>query len=192
MTKKHFILVLGPQCSGKSTQAELLADYIGYKFISSGKLLRKLEREKNPIGLKLAEYWINGNLVPDELIDEVIFTTFEMEDAKGFVLDGYPRNITQFETFFSFLKLNGWPLLNAFYIKVGGEESRKRLLKRAELEHRLDETPEAIEKRLSIYHSETQPLLTRYDEMGILTKIDGERSIEDIQMDIQSRITTKE
>ena len=189
ITEKKFIIILGPQGSGKSTQANQLAKHLGYKAVSSGDVLRKLKNEKNPIGLKLSEYWVSGELVPDELIEEILFPILENVNDKGFILDGYPRNLSQLRSFLSFLKINNWKLEYVFYLGVSEKESLTRLDKRAGLENREDETDDAIKRRIEIYQHDTAPLLSEYEKLGKLNKIDGERSIEDIQLDLQKIIS---
>lgn len=183
-SRKSFIIVMGPQGSGKSTQASLLADYLNYKFISSGKYLRQLEREENPIGLKLSEFWKNGEFVPDELINDVMFSLFEKESANGFVIDGYPRNHAQLRTFLTYLNVNDWVLRSVVYLHISEDECLQRIRNRATIEQRIDETPEAIKKRLSLYHVETEPLISEYNSLGVLRRFDANKSIEDIQSDI--------
>lgn len=187
MKQKDFILMLGPQSSGKSTQAKQLAEHLGYKFISSGKLLRRLSEANNPIGVKLSQYWIKGDLVPDDLIEEVIYPVFEHEDVAGFVVDGYPRNLGQLKGFLPFLEMNGWKISKVFYLSVSEAEALRRIKIRSETEHRLDEAnEESIRHRIDIYHKETEPLLNEYSNMGILTKVDGERTIEEIQTELRN------
>ena len=184
---RDFILVLGPQGSGKSTQAKQLAEYLGFEFVSTGDFLRKLRLEdNNPVGQKLSQYWMSGELVPDELMNEVLFPLLEKEGIKGFVLDGYPRNLSQIQAFLSFLSMNSWSLKKVFFLNVGEEECINRIKKRADLENRPDETEEAVKRRLAIYHQETEPLLQEYEKLGALVKVNGERSVEEIQSDIRS------
>lgn len=191
MTHKNFVLVLGAQSSGKSTQAKLLAEYLNYKFISSGKLLRRLSEADNPIGKKLSEYWIKGRLVPDELMEEILYPILEREETGGFVLDGYPRNVEQLNDFLAFLNMKDWLIIHVFYLDVSEDECLRRIKIRAETEKRLDETEEAVKTRLKIYHQSTEPLLAEYEKMGVLRRIDGEKSIEDIQSSLQSYFRTK-
>lgn len=186
--RKTFIIVMGPQGSGKSTQASILADYIGYKFISSGKYLRKLEREENPIGLKLSEFWKRGEFVPDDVINDVMFSLFEKEESSGFVIDGYPRNHSQFKTFLSYLNINNWELRAVMYLEVSEAECLVRISNRSKIEMRIDESIESVKKRLSLYHEETEPLVAEYNLLGVLKKIDAERTIEEIQQNIQSAL----
>lgn len=186
MQHKNFVLILGAQSSGKSTQAKLLAEYIGYRFISSGKLLRRLSEADNPIGTKLSKFWIKGDLVPDELMQEILYPILEREDTPGFVLDGYPRNPEQLRDFLAFLDMKDWLVIHVFSFDVSEEECLRRIKIRAETEKRLDETDDAIKTRLKIYHKETEPLLKEYEKMGVLRRIDGERSIEDIQDELRN------
>jgi len=188
MNRKSFIIIMGPQGSGKSTQASLLADYIGYKFISSGKYLRKLEGEGDPIGVKLSEYWKDGGLVPDELINEIMFSLFEKDVSNGFVIDGFPRNHSQLKVFLSYLNVNDWVLRAVVYLYVSEEECLKRIESRSKIEMRLDESPDSVKKRLSLYHLETEPLIAEYNSRGILKKINAEQSIKNIQSDIHSSL----
>ena len=177
---KKFIMMLGPQGSGKSTQAKLLAGKLNYLFISSGDLLRTLKEENNPIGVKLAEYWMKGELVPDNLITDILFGVFEKENTLGFVLDGFPRDLDQLESFLAEAGLKDWTLDKVFYLQLTDEEALERIKKRKEIENRPDETKKALEKRFTLYHEKTEKLLSKYSEMGKLVVIDGSKSVEEI------------
>lgn len=192
MQHKNFVLILGAQSSGKSTQAKLLAEHIGYKFISSGKLLRRLSEADNPIGKKLSQFWIKGDLVPDELMQEILYPILEREDTPGFVLDGYPRNVEQLRDFLAFLDMKDWLVIHVFFFEVSEDECLRRIKIRAETEKRLDETEDAIKTRLRVYHQSTEPLLQEYEKMGVLRRIDGERSIEDIQEDLKKHFPARD
>lgn len=186
--QKDFVLILGPQSSGKSTQAQQLAEHLGYRFISSGKLLRRLGEGDNPIGQKLREYWSKGELVPDSLMEELLFPILEKETMPGFVIDGYPRNISQLQSFLAFLDMKGWAISHVFYLAVSEEECLRRVKLRAERENRLDDADEeTVRRRMLVYHNATEPLLFEYSKLNVLQRIDGERSIEEIQKDLQSR-----
>lgn len=188
--KKDFIMVLGPQGSGKSTQAKLLAESLKYKFISTGQLVRDLSDSLDPKRFEFEKYWKKGALIPDQMIEDLLFKKILNDDVCGFVLDGYPRNINQLKSFLNFLKQNEFLLSKVFYVHVSDNECLKRIKIRVTLENRADETEEAISKRLDIYHNETEPLLEEYRKLGILLQIDGERSIEEIQADIQKHFNS--
>lgn len=185
INRKVFIIVMGPQGSGKSTQAKMLADYIGYKFISSGKYLRQLEGEGSSVGLKLSEFWKKGEFVPDELINEVMFSLFKKDTSFGFVIDGYPRNHSQLKTFLSYLSTNKSVLRIVIYLHISEEECLRRIKIRAGKEMRLDESLATVKKRLSLYHAETEPLIAEYSSIGVLKKINAEKPVESIQSDIR-------
>lgn len=182
---KKFILILGPQGSGKSTQGKLLSEHLLYRFVSTGEILRQAADDGNPLGKKLVHYWEKGELVPDQIIEGILFPILENSETKGFVLDGYPRTIDQVNSLVSFVELNGDSIEHVFYLSVGEEECIKRIMERSQIEKRIDENAEAVKRRLSIYHSETEPLLSEYLKMGVLRKIDGEQSIEKIQENIR-------
>lgn len=185
---KNFIIMFGAQGSGKSTQARLLADKLGFKFISSGDLLRHLKEINNPIGVKLSEYWVKGELVPDDVMEDILYNMFEKEEAPGFVMDGFPRDQSQLESFMAECKVRGWTLRKVVYLRINEDECVKRLKERATIEKREDETEEAIRRRFQIYHNTTENLLPKYSEMGLLVVIDGLQSVEKIQQDIWNNI----
>ena len=182
---KTFILVLGPQGSGKSTQAKLLAEYLDYKYVSTGDLFREKLKENDSLSQEIKSFVDNGKLVPDDIVEKMLFLHFDDESA-GYILDGYPRNLNQLNHFVSFLDEKSWVLLKAFFVNVGEPECVKRLNLRASIEKRADETESVIRERLRLYHEENSPLLEEYTKLGILKTIDGERSIEEIQSDIRS------
>jgi len=182
---KNFIFIFGTQGSGKSTQAEILSKKIGYEHVSSGELLREMRDKKDPLGVELAEkYWLKGSLVPNDQMEKILFRKFTESDVPGFVVEGYPRNIHQLHDFIKMEMSNDWFLEIVYYIMVSEEVCMERIHKRVGLEHRADETPEAIKRRLDIYYAETTPVIDEVEKMGLLVKIDGERSIESISYDM--------
>ncbi|MDQ5981889.1 MAG: adenylate kinase [Patescibacteria group bacterium] len=184
---KPVVLILGPQGSGKSTQAIQLAEFLDYKFISTGQEVRKASQAGNELSKKMDEFWKEGNLVPDSIIEnEILFPLMLSSGQHGFVIDGYPRNITQINNFLNFLDDQDWAITYVFYLHVGEDECLKRLRSRSLIESRADESDESIKNRLNIFHKETEPLLVEYSNMGRLHRIDGERTVEDIQEDLRS------
>lgn len=172
------ILMIGPQGSGKSTQAELLANYLNTPKISTGDIFRKIAEENSPEGERIREIQRSGKLVDDATTAEIVKKRLGEQDAQnGFILDGYPRNLAQRDLFDpQFDKV--------FYLNVPDEEVIKRLMNRG----REDDTPESIKMRLNLYKDQTQPLLDYYKNLGILTEINGTGPVEEIQNEIQKSI----
>lgn len=172
------IVMMGPQGSGKSTQARLLAERLGVAHISTGSLFRQIAEEDSDLGLKVEKFLSEGKLVPDEETLEIVESFCDLPGCEhGFVLDGFPRNLDQAQRF-------SQPIDQAFYLKVSDSESVKRLTARG----RFDDTSELIRERLRAYHTETEPVLEYYRAKGLLTEIEGENSIEHIQQVIVEKL----
>ncbi len=170
------ILMIGPQGSGKSTQAELLANYLGVPKISTGDIFRKLSEEDSQEAKRVKDILSQGKLVDDETTTEIVKARLQ-DIQNGFILDGYPRNIHQVEIFDpQFDKV--------IYLKTPKEELLKRLMSRG----RTDDTPEAINTRLDLYFIQTQPLLDFYKSQGILIEVNGIGGINQIQDEIKKYI----
>ena len=171
------IIVMGPQGSGKSTQADLLAKKLNLPHLQIGELGRRLIKQKTALGKKIEGFWVKGALAPDDLLMEILKLEINKEEFKGgFVLDGMPRTINQ-------AKILSFKIDKVFYLKVSDKINVERLMKRG----REDDTKDLIKKRLGFYHQETEPVLDYYRKMGILEEVDGERSIEMIFEDIAGR-----
>ena len=176
------IVILGPQGSGKGTQAKLIAEYFGLTHVDMGAQLRRVAAEDSERGRRIREIMDVGDLVPIELTVE-IFSEALSKPAKGFVIEGFPRTQEQFAQVKDRISFD-----LAIFIDVSDEESMKRIMKRVELEGRSDDTPEAIARRLEIYHTQTELLLRDYTDQGILVRIDGEQTPEEVFADIRDAI----
>ena len=171
------IIFLGGQGSGKSTQAKLLAEKLNLPRVEMGQVLRDKAQENDQTSQFIKKALDSGSLVPDTIAIETLKGILRgKEYENGYVLDGYPRNAAQMEGLENDID-------NVFYIKVSDEEAISRLTLRA----REDDTNEALTRRLEIYHQETEPLLSKFKNVGILDEVDGERSIEEIHEDILKR-----
>lgn len=164
------ISVMGLQGSGKSTQAKILSEKFNLYFISTGELAREGAKQDTPEGWILREAMEQGVLADDKVIAKLAREKLEETDSlNNFVMDGYPRRLSQIEAWDPKLE-------KVFYIEVPDEEIMKRLLSRG----RSDDNERAIKTRLEVYHKETQPVIEHYQSQGILTKIDGLGSIDEV------------
>lgn len=173
------ILLIGPQGSGKSTQAELLAQFLNIPKISTGDIFRQIAQEDSENGRKIREIQNSGKLVDDKTTAKIVEERLKQPDTKeGFIMDGYPRNLTQKDLFDPLFE-------KVFYLKVPDEEVTKRMLFRG----RADDTEESIRTRLNLYYGQTKPLLDYYRQKGLLVEIDGIRSVMEIQDEIRKYIS---
>ncbi len=180
------VLLLGPQGSGKGTQAKRIADEYGAPHIATGDMLRATIQSDTPLGRKLKPILDSGRLVSDDLMIELIRNRLEEADAaNGFVLDGFPRTWAQAQALDSMLREIGRDLNVVFALQVPDDVCTQRLLKRAREEGRADDTPEVIAERLGTYHRETEPLVDHYRTSGNLVGIHAGRSINEVFSEIQ-------
>lgn len=185
------IIVMGPQGSGKSTQAKKLAKDLGLTYLSTGEILRELAESGDPLGEEAKKYWQEGKLVPNNLMGEILGSWLDSQEQKnGYVLDGYPRRIDQAK-FLEEKILAGRKIDIVYYIDIPRKEILRRLTLRVKTEHRLDETPKAIAKRLDEYQKNTVPVLDFYQKKGILIKINGVNSIDEVYQKIFSCLSQK-
>ena len=183
------VLLLGVQGAGKGTQAKRIASDFDLAHIATGEMLRDAIADGSELGRRVQPILESGELVPDDLMIELIRERLQSEDAEnGFVLDGFPRTMTQAEALDSMLADVGRPLSVVFVLQVPDEVAVERLHRRAEEEGRADDTPEAIEKRLELYHRETKPLVGHYGALGNLVGIHGDRPENEVFAEIQQAV----
>jgi adenylate kinase len=175
------IIIVGPQGSGKGTQAQIISDKFSIPAISMGDILRENIQGKTALGQKISEYTDKGELVPDELIYSLLEDRFSKEDVKnGFILDGFPRNEAQVELLDRIFEKFNLSIDTVLEFTADKEELVTRMLKRAEIEGRIDDTPEIIQRRLDIYYSTTQPIVSEYANRNVLFKVDAVGTIDSI------------
>ncbi|MCM3697119.1 adenylate kinase [Microbacterium oleivorans] len=186
------LLIIGPQGSGKGTQGARIAGLLGIPTVSTGDVFRANVKDGTDLGLKVKAIIDAGDLVPDELTSEIVRDRLSQEDAAhGFLLDGYPRNLAQVGHLDAFLDGRGEPLTAVIELSVPRDESIARLSRRAAEQGRADDNEESIAKRLSIYESETAPILDVYRERGIVDEIDGVGSLDEITARITAALTAR-
>lgn len=175
------IIFLGIQGSGKSTQAKILSEKLNLPYIEMGQLLRDRLSEKSEEAYKIKRALTIGNLVPDQIAINTLKKRIQESDFdKGFILDGYPRNLVQ-------LKSLPGKFDKVFYIELSQEEAIKRLTLRS----RRDDKPKVIERRVSLFFQETKPIIEFFQKEGTLIEIDGKPSIEKVSKAIESQMIKK-
>jgi len=175
------IVLLGPPGSGKGTQAALLVERLKIPHISTGALLRNAAKRGTELGLRAKALTDKGELVPDSVISDMIEERLSREDvAKGFILDGYPRNIAQAKSLEILLERLNKPVDEAILIDIDAELIIKRIAKRAQEEGRDDDTEETVRNRLRVYTEQTAPVADFYAKRGLLTRVLGEGNKDEI------------
>ncbi|MBU0762789.1 MAG: adenylate kinase [Candidatus Altiarchaeota archaeon] len=204
------VIMLGPPGSGKGTQAERLSHTYGWPQISTGNILRHAIEAKTELGLKAKDAMDAGELVSDEIVDGIVAERISHDDCiKGFILDGFPRDLIQAKALDEIRKIDV-----VFDIRVPEEELVERLSMRRvcdcgetyhlkynppqkegvcnscgrKLYHREDDKVETIRHRLQVYHSQTEPLIHYYSGKGVLVDIDGTKHIDDVFKNIVSNL----
>jgi adenylate kinase len=183
------LLILGPQGAGKGTQAKRIAAEYGLPHIASGDMLRQAIADGTPLGRKVKPIYESGGLVPDDLMIELFRERLSQPDAaEGFILDGFPRTLPQAEALDAMLRdIDRRPDL-VLEIQVPDDVAVGRLRRRAAIEQRPDDTPEAIKRRLELYHEETEPLVEHYRIRGNVVGIHGDRSENEVFAEIQQAV----
>lgn len=186
------LLIVGPQGSGKGTQGVRIAEAFGVPAISTGDVFRAAVAEGSELGSQVKAIIEAGDLVSDELTSAVVRERLSQDDAQGgFLLDGYPRNVTQVMHLEEFLEGRGEELDAVIELSVPRDESIARLSLRAQEQGRTDDTEEVIANRLAIYERETAPILGVYGARGIVVQIDGVGSLDDITARIISALEAR-
>ena len=183
------VLLLGVQGSGKGTQAKRLASEYGLAHIATGDMLRAAMSEGTPLGQRVKPIYDAGELVPDDLMIELIRERLSRADTDaGFILDGFPRTMAQADALDSMLSEIDRPLTVVLELQVPDDVAIARLRKRAAGEGRSDDTPEAIAKRIALYNQETRPLVSHYRLAGNLVGIHGDRPENEVFSEIQQAV----
>ena len=175
------MIILGPPGAGKGTQAALIAERYGVPAISTGDIFRANIKAETELGKQVKEITASGALVPDELTNRIVEDRLAQTDAQeGFLLDGYPRNLGQVEALDTMLRATGQSLDVVIELVVDTEEVVQRLLKRAEIEGREDDTEEVVRHRMDVYTEQTAPLSEAYDKRGLLERVDGLGEVDEV------------
>ena len=212
------LVLLGPPGAGKGTQAERLVEDFELPYYATGDILREAVKKGNDLGAEAKEYMDQGELVPDDLISDVIMERIDSGEADdGFLLDGFPRTIGQAEMLEEALATRGRELAGALLIDAPDDEVVRRLSGRrtcvktghiyhlefdppknegvcdqdgSRLVQRDDDRPETVRKRLSVYHEQTEPLIEWYERRSVLHRFDGTRTPEEVHDHIRATLAT--
>lgn len=215
------IIILGPQGSGKGTQAERLAQKFDLEHVDMGKILRRIAKLDTPLGKEVYRIQnVTKTLVPSRILLEVLSVRLNsIPREQGIVFDGAPRTVEQSEYLEKTLKENGKKIDAVVLINIPEEESIKRISKRwtckknqhplimgvdvksekdkcpidgSEILQRIDDSPEGVKKRLEVFHQETMPVIEYFRKKGLLIEIDGIGSIEEVAERISDKLKEKE
>ncbi|MBV8194963.1 MAG: adenylate kinase [Candidatus Dormibacteraeota bacterium] len=186
------IVLFGPPGSGKGTQAQRVAARADVPHVATGDMLRAEVAKGSALGREAEPIMQSGKLVSDDLIVRIIESRLSEPDAtNGALLDGFPRTVPQSQALDSMLQRRGRGVDIVVALQVRDDELRRRVLQRAEIEGRADDTAEAFDQRLRIYREETEPVLGHYRRLGTrVAEIDGVGEIDDVTERISAALTT--
>jgi len=175
------LILMGPPGAGKGTQAKFVADHFGIPAISTGDIFRANVSQGTPLGVEAQRYMDAGDYVPDEVTNQMVRNRIDEPDAQpGFLLDGYPRTLAQVQELDGMIAFTGHSLDAVVVLTVDEDEIVDRLLQRALVEGRADDTEDVIRKRQAIYSEQTEPLIEVYRGRGILIEVNGMGEVDDV------------
>ena len=175
------LLILGPPGAGKGTQAARIAEHFGIPAISTGDIFRANIKNETELGLQVKSILASGGFVSDEVTNAIVADRLAQDDCEvGFLLDGYPRTLPQVAALDELLASKGQTLEHVLELTVDEDAVVQRLLKRAAVEGRADDTEEVIRERMAIYHRETKPLSDTFRERGVLAEVDGMGEVDEV------------
>jgi adenylate kinase len=175
------LILMGPPGAGKGTQAKIISNHYGIPAISTGDIFRANVAGKTELGVEAQRYMDAGEYVPDEVTNAMVRDRLAEDDAQdGFLLDGYPRTLAQVEELDGMLEERGGSLDAAVALTADLEELVTRLMQRAKVEGRSDDTEEVVRRRQEIYEEQTAPLIAVYRDRGMLVDVDGMGEIDQV------------
>jgi adenylate kinase len=180
------VLLVAPPGAGKGTQGALIATHFGVRHVATGGLLRDHVARQTPLGLAVQAHLDRGELVPDDVVLDMVRDAFLEAKAQGggYVLDGMPRNMAQARALYQIGKSLDLTANVALHLKADDDELIRRLLARAALEHRTDDSEEVIRRRLALYHEVTHPIVDWYGTRGILVSVDAMRPVTQVAQQV--------
>jgi adenylate kinase len=175
------LIIMGPPGAGKGTQAKFIAEHFKIPAISTGDIFRANVSDGTELGLEAKRYMDSGEYVPDEVTNLMVRNRIDEPDAvNGFLLDGYPRTLAQVEELDGMIRFTGHQLDAVVCLTVDQDEIVGRLLQRAQVEGRADDTEDVIRRRQEVFLEQTEPLIAVYKERGIVVEIDGMGEVDQV------------
>jgi adenylate kinase len=175
------LILMGPPGAGKGTQAKYVAEHFKIPAISTGDIFRANVSEGTELGVDAKRYMDAGDYVPDEITNKMVRNRIDEPDAEpGFLLDGYPRTLAQVEELDGMIKFTGHQLDAAVVLTVDSDEIVQRLVQRAQVEGRADDTEDVVRRRQEVYAEQTEPLIDVYRQRGILVEVDGMGEVDEV------------
>lgn len=176
-----FLIIFGPPGAGKGTQCRRLVAQLDIPHLSTGEMLRDAKAQGTEVGLEAANYMDQGRLVPDQVVVDIVTERLLQPDcARGCLFDGFPRTLEQACLLDENLQARGLRISLVIELAVDFQELERRMLGRAKREHRLDDTPETISRRMTVFRNQTAPLLDYYRPRGIVAQVDGMGSPDEV------------
>ena len=175
------LILMGPPGAGKGTQAKVIAERFGIPAISTGDIFRANVAGRTQLGIEAQRYMDAGEYVPDEVTNGMVRSRLAEADCEpGFLLDGYPRTLAQVDELDGMLAELGWELDAVVVLAADLDELVSRLLHRAEIEGRADDTEDVIRHRQEVYAEQTAPLISVYKERGLVREVDGMGEVDEV------------
>lgn len=191
-TRQIRLLIIGPPGAGKGTQAARIVERYGVPWISTGDIFRANIKAGTQLGQRVSALIEAGKLVPDDLTNEIVADRLRRDDVEnGFLLDGYPRTVDQVHALDGVLQADARALDAVVLLEADTDVVVERLLKRAEIEGRVDDTEEVIRHRQEVYAEQTQPLVELFETRGILAAVDGLGSVDEVTERIFAALDAK-
>jgi len=180
-TPQSRFLIIGPPGAGKGTQATRIAERYSVPWISTGDIFRANIKAGTQLGQRVSQLIEAGKLVPDDLTNEIVADRLQRDDVEnGFLLDGYPRTVDQVRALDGVLQADARMVDVVILLEVNTDEVVARLLNRAKLEGRVDDTEEVIRHRQEVYADQTKPLIDLYETRGALVRVNGMGDVDDV------------